>query len=93
MHPPYPYFLSFYIQKPVLAQRKVVLGNLVPFGKIWVKVIFPVELGFFRYSAFQSQPGFYYLPDSFLVYNRKGSRMPHANGADIQIRAPFSRIV
>ena len=80
-------------QTSLLYQRKFILADLVALRDIRIEIIFSIELGEIRELTRNRDTDLEHMLDRFFVYDRKGSRMCHAHGADIDVRALLVGVV
>jgi hypothetical protein len=76
--------LDFYIS--ARRQREFILGNLVPFGKVRVKIVLPGELAVGCNLTVGGQRGPYRIFDNFLVEDRETSRKAGAYRTGMGVR-------
>jgi hypothetical protein len=64
------YLLPVYIDMPPFGKRKLILGNLIVFGKVGIKILFTGKYRFLFYPASESKGGFYSKFYGLFIYNR-----------------------
>jgi hypothetical protein len=82
---PLPVAVLEYVEIPVSAKRLLVLGDLVPFGKIRIIIVFPGKDTSSIDGTVRRQSGLDSEIDHFFVENRECPGQTHASGAGVTV--------